>query len=709
MLLPLLLLLVCSSQATHFYGTVMTYYPQNTDTTGSITVVLRYKLNFLSCTDVDTWSCFSGDCGTQTSLVLNVVYEESGGEWCQREGIMTRQVPSNAPFQLRINSGNWISNIVNNITYWRAVTLVELRNRSDTGQANRSPQTTILPAVRVPSNCRRDFSLLAFDPDGDEVRCRNGNATLSECNPCTPPSVLTLSSSCTLSFSPTSSSDEGPYAVQLVMEDFPRQSITLTQTSGSQEVKTTNDAISKIPVQFVLRVDPAVPSCTEGLYLPKFLPPTPVNGARLYTPVSQTLEIRITAEANTSMISELLFSGPHNINRTTSGTGEFILRWTPSEDEDGESLPICFVVQATTSVKYHSELRCVIVTVGNGPTTTTTSPPTTTQQSTIITPDTTTTESTTDVSMVTTPVTTVTTPDDMTTQALDQSTTITTASLPTTTQQSTTITPDTTTTERTTAVSTMTPLVTTVTTPDDMTTPTQALSQSTTITTTSPPTTTQQSTIITPDTTTTESTTTVSTVTTPVTTVTTPDDMTTQALDQSTTITTTSPPTTTQQSTTITPDTTTTERTTAVSTVTPLVTTVTTPDDMTTPTQVLSQSTTITTTSLPTTTQQSTIITPDTTTTESTTAVSTVTTPVTTVTTPNDMTNATQDLNQIVLVLRVRISSLFPLTEEELRGTVIQQLKHELVRYGLPSDITVRLVSSIQLEPTNTATSAVVT
>nr|XP_046237021.1 integrin beta-like protein A [Scatophagus argus] len=417
MLLPLLLLLVCSSQASHFYGTVMTYYPQNTDTTGSITVVLRYKLNFHSCGNDDTWSCFSGDCGTQTSLELNEVYEESGGEWCQREGIMTRQVPSNAPFQLRLDSAAWISNIVNGISSWRAVTLVELRNRSDTGQANRSPQTTILPAVRVPSNCRRDFSLLAFDPDGDEVRCRNGNAALSECNPCTPPSVLTLSSPCTLSFSPTSSTNEGPYAVQLVMEDFPRQSITLTQTSGSQEVKTTNDAISKIPVQFVLRVDPAVPSCTEGLYLPKFLPPTPANGARLYTPVSQTLEIRITAEANTSMISELLFSGPHNINRTTSGTGEFILRWTPSEDEDGESLPICFVVQATTSVKYHSELRCVIVTVENDGTA---------------------------VSTVTPPVTTVTTPDNLTntTQVFNQSTTITTASPPTTTQQSTITTPE---------------------------------------------------------------------------------------------------------------------------------------------------------------------------------------------------------------------------------------------------------------------------
>ncbi|XP_037614026.1 uncharacterized protein LOC119481308 [Sebastes umbrosus] len=374
-LLLLLMLLACGSQATHFLGTVMTYYPKQTNTDGSVTVVIRYKLNFHRCTDGDTWRCLSGNCGNPSSLVLNEVDKESSGEWCQREGIMTRQVPSNAPFELWLDRGNWINNIVNGIINWRAVTLVELRNRSDTGRANRSPQTTILPAVRVPSNCRRDFNLLAFDPDGDEVRCRYGNPTLSECNPCTPPSVLHLSSSCSLSFSSMRSKNEGPYAVQLVMEDFPRQTITLTQTGGVQVI-TTNSPLSKLPVQFVLRVDPVVPSCTEGLYLPKFLPPTPANRAQLYNPVYQSLEISISAEANVSLISELLFSGPYNMIKTTSGSGRFTLRWTPSEDEDGESHPVCFVVQAVhNSYKYHSELRCLIVSVGNEPPSITTAAP----------------------------------------------------------------------------------------------------------------------------------------------------------------------------------------------------------------------------------------------------------------------------------------------------------------------------------------------
>ncbi|KAI4785587.1 hypothetical protein KUCAC02_037672, partial [Chaenocephalus aceratus] len=394
----LLLLLVCGAQSSDFYGTVMTYYPKNTNADGSLTVVLRYKLSFHDCSTRDFWRCPSQNCRTRTSLVLNVVDQESSGEWCQSEGIMTRRVPINSQFQLELTGSDWIHNN-NGIIFWRAVTGVELRNRSDIGQVNTSPQTTILPALRVPSNCRRDFHLLDFDPDGDVVRCRYASSSLSECTDCTTPSVLSLSESCILSFSPTRSANEGPYIVQMVMEDFPRQTISLTRNGGL----TVTSAISKIPVQFAVRVDPAVPSCTEGLYLPRFLTPTPANKAQLYAPVNQTLSISVNAEAIVSTTLELLFSGPHNTNKSSLGAGRFLLRWTPSQEEDGESHPICFVVQSITSsitrstTKYQSELRCVIVTVGNEPTISTAVPSTTTPvaTSTITTPTTTTTTTTT--------------------------------------------------------------------------------------------------------------------------------------------------------------------------------------------------------------------------------------------------------------------------------------------------------------------------
>ncbi|XP_027895008.1 uncharacterized protein LOC114157946 isoform X3 [Xiphophorus couchianus] len=365
--LLLLLLLVRASQASHFLGTMMTYYPEETFTNGSVSVILRYKLNFVSCIDSDAWQC-NGNCGAQTQTLGLSVVQEVSGEWCQREGAITRLLPNNTGFETLLAGGDWINSIQNGIVSWRAVTAVEMRNRSDIGKPNTSPQTTILPALRIPSNCAKNINLLAFDPDGDEVRCRYGNTSASECDPCTPPSVLSVSSNCSLSFSPTYSNTVFPYAVQLVIEDFPKQDIILTQTNGSQVVKTTNDAISKIPLQFVLKVGPSVPSCEDGAYLPRFLPPTPENRAQLFAPAGQALVINIRAQATQSVITGLLYSGPYNAVKNSSGSGNFSLTWTPSASEDGQSHPICFVVQASYSnTLLHSDLRCVIVTVGNGP------------------------------------------------------------------------------------------------------------------------------------------------------------------------------------------------------------------------------------------------------------------------------------------------------------------------------------------------------
>ncbi|XP_027895182.1 uncharacterized protein LOC114158067 [Xiphophorus couchianus] len=365
MLRLVLLLLLSGTHATHFLGTMMTYYPKQVHKDGFVMVSLRYKLGFTSCSHYDSWYC-NGYCGNLIPTVQKIDMEPSS-EWCQQEGTMTAVIYPYVLTQLVFAGGNWIDYIQNNVVAWRALTSVELGIRSDTKKPNISPQSTIIPAVRVPSNCQRDFNLMAFDPDGDNVKCRFGSDSLYECDPCAPPSVLNLTSSCTLSFNSTNSTSEGPYAVQLVLEDFPQQTITLTSIYGAQQTKTTSQAISKIPLQFVLRVDPVVPSCTEGLFLPKFLPPTPEHRATFLSNVNQPLTISIAAEAANATISELLFSGPAGVVKNSSGSGNFTLTWTPSVNEEGESHPICFVVQATlNSAKYHSELRCVIVQVELG-------------------------------------------------------------------------------------------------------------------------------------------------------------------------------------------------------------------------------------------------------------------------------------------------------------------------------------------------------
>ncbi|XP_038154967.1 uncharacterized protein LOC119792420 [Cyprinodon tularosa] len=367
MMLPtvlLLMLIISRTQCSHYRGTMMTYYPQKTFSNGSVSVILRFKFNYQSC-GVSSYSC-TGNCGAESTIVTNAKIEEVSGIWCQSEKITSQLLPNNSPFQLVFSGGGWF-NTLNNIYSWRAVTSVELRHRSDTKKINVPPQTTIFPALRVPSNCNVNINLLAFDPDEDEVRCRNAILSLNECaSPCTPPPVLSLSSNCTLSFSATASSNQGWYVAQMVMEDFPRQSINLTHNDGSYVLKTTSDAISQIPMHFALLVDPAAPSCSEGNYLPRYLSPTPEHGTLYYSDVNQNLEINIRAVATHSMISELLYSGPSSVVKKSSGSGNFSLTWTPSVVDAGQSHPICFVVQGSSSSSvYQSELRCIVVTVGS--------------------------------------------------------------------------------------------------------------------------------------------------------------------------------------------------------------------------------------------------------------------------------------------------------------------------------------------------------
>ncbi|XP_045573405.1 uncharacterized protein PB18E9.04c isoform X3 [Salmo salar] len=197
------------------------------------------------------------------------------------------------------------------------------------------------------------------------VRCRYAVPT-DECYTSSDlPNDFTLRENCTLSFWGNSNTT-GTYAVQLTMEDFPTQSISLSYTDGSQSNRTSNDTLCKLPVQFVVRVDPPVTSCMEGLYLPMFLSPTPAQGALLNASADQPLEITVRAQATNSTVAELLVSGPSGITKNTTDPGEYLLRWTPTEVEEGGYYPVCFIAQGVNnSSKYHSELRCVIVRVGN--------------------------------------------------------------------------------------------------------------------------------------------------------------------------------------------------------------------------------------------------------------------------------------------------------------------------------------------------------
>ncbi|XP_043960256.1 uncharacterized protein LOC122824097 [Gambusia affinis] len=136
----------------------------------------------------------------------------------------------------------------------------------------------------------------------------------------------------------------------------------IAPTPTGQSVSST--PLSKQPLQFSFLVDPPVPSCEEGLYLPKFESPTPSHGTRITAEVNKEVEIRVKATAVYSSIQNIVFSGPTNVTKHRDTNNDFVIRWTPAEDDLEEQYPICFVVESVNgNSAYQSEMRCVLVEV----------------------------------------------------------------------------------------------------------------------------------------------------------------------------------------------------------------------------------------------------------------------------------------------------------------------------------------------------------
>ncbi|KAK9542248.1 hypothetical protein VZT92_000123 [Zoarces viviparus] len=380
--LLLQLLLVSLASARQHFGGSVTVRVKYKNPDGSFRVEVRNKATFDSCQGSYTNFCWQ-NCGLTSTWVSGTIdsstnASQSNTQWCQIETVDTRNVPSDKHFQLRYLGCCWIPTRHGLKNDWRLQTSLDLGSRSDTGKPNRSPDIDILPFLRVPENCPRTYELMSFDPDGDRVRCRYGNIPNVECSSCHQPSGFTLDQdSCTLHYN-QSTANPRVYGFELVVEDFPQRNITLGYTDGSRSSSTPlvvrskrhathttpTPPLSKLPLQFSFLVDPAAPSCEEGLYLPEFLPPTPLNGARLHAEVDREVEIRVRARASHATIHDIIISGPLNITKQRSTHGEFVIRWTPLQHDLGEFFPICFAVEAETgSGVYQSEMRCVLVEV----------------------------------------------------------------------------------------------------------------------------------------------------------------------------------------------------------------------------------------------------------------------------------------------------------------------------------------------------------
>ncbi|XP_076012204.1 uncharacterized protein LOC143004913 [Genypterus blacodes] len=123
--------------------------------------------------------------------------------------------------------------------------------------------------------------------------------------------------------------------------------------------------LSKLPLQFTFLVDLPVSSCLDGDFMPKLLSPTPTHGQVFQAQVNREVQIRVKARAQYATLSGIIMSGPLNISKHRTTHDEFVIKWTPAQDDAGNDYPICFAVESQNGNRfYHSEMRCVLVKVG---------------------------------------------------------------------------------------------------------------------------------------------------------------------------------------------------------------------------------------------------------------------------------------------------------------------------------------------------------
>ncbi|XP_077375412.1 uncharacterized protein LOC144017570 [Festucalex cinctus] len=238
--LLLQLLLVSVVSASHHFGGLSNFNGElNSD--GTYTVNINFKATFRECYFIQFMHCYNGNCGHQVNSHRALLDNSTNSprytnQWCEAETVMTRRVPSNKPFSMRSSSCCWIPTR-HNLHSWRLLTTVDLGTRSDTGGPNKSPVTGVLPFLRVPQNCPRTYKPMAFDADGDRVRCRYGQILNQECGACHHHVGFYLDQdSCTLHYRYTPS-DHRVFGFETVVEDFPQQPITLSYSDGSHSFR----------------------------------------------------------------------------------------------------------------------------------------------------------------------------------------------------------------------------------------------------------------------------------------------------------------------------------------------------------------------------------------------------------------------------------------------------------------------------------------
>ncbi|KAJ8246665.1 hypothetical protein GJAV_G00254050 [Gymnothorax javanicus] len=358
-----LLLLLALVTGTHqmkegdLAGGHMTYKARATPENFMVDLYFK-ESKFGSCNLESNWECNSDDCGTIVSTNIQESFTTDG--FCQSIGILTVALPLPKSFLMKNEKCCWVASVHPDIHNQQLLTTVELRSRSDTKDVNKPPLFTVLPAFRFSANCQNTIRLLQHDQDGDRVKCSLDTNSCTVCAEHT--GFFVDEDACEIH-----SSGEailGDHLFEMVVQDFPQQAITLTDSNGEEMVIQPSMPISHLPLRFVVQVVRGAVVCQAKAELPELDDPTPVHGTVLKATAGKPLEIKAHFTAEYSNPAGYEISGPLNMETIVAGNqADVTIKWTPNEQQIGDHIPICIAPKVSSFGTYQGDMRCFIIDV----------------------------------------------------------------------------------------------------------------------------------------------------------------------------------------------------------------------------------------------------------------------------------------------------------------------------------------------------------
>ncbi|XP_033913523.3 uncharacterized protein LOC117434912 [Acipenser ruthenus] len=329
----------------------------------SMEVLLRYRvLSSSPCPAASKGLCGVLNCTSPSQQGAQGSSPAPG--WCQAQGEVVARTDRSSTLQLSSSGCCWSQSVAPRLQFVLPMR-VELGVRSDTGSPNSPPQAALLPPVRLPQNCATSFNLSVSDREGDVVRCRFGQRARAECTLCSRQAFLQLDEElCMLWY--TGGAAQGSYAVELIVEDYPRAAVTLTHTQGTRTIppySSTGAPLSSTPLHFTVTVEGESSECKPGLARPGFTEPTPANGETVSVLPYDEVAFTISA-VSSDMVSDIAVLGPPGLVLSKLWEGQRAgvrvvsanVSWTGTSRKDPRSKPICF---SASTKRFQSEPRCI--------------------------------------------------------------------------------------------------------------------------------------------------------------------------------------------------------------------------------------------------------------------------------------------------------------------------------------------------------------